>query len=84
MQNPTSTLLTAIAITDFLCSMEYIPYAIGSYIMQAGHRQPDPQKYASPFWAVMVFCHMLSASYLACVSVWLHVSLAYWRYMIIR
>ena len=76
MCSPTNAILTGLAVADLLVMLEYIPYAVHSYLYLRPSR--DTFTYG---WTVFVLFHALFAQVFHTISIWLTVTLAIWRYI---
>lgn len=74
MINPTNAILTGLALADLLNMLEYIPYAF--YLLLPGSRTT----YA---WALFVLIHSNFSQVCHTISIWLTVTLAVWRYIMV-
>ncbi|ODM95514.1 Sex peptide receptor [Orchesella cincta] len=74
MRNPTNAIFTALAIADLLNMTEYIPYAI--YRIYFSHQKTYG-------WAVYVLIHSHISQVCHTISIWLNVTLAVWRYIMV-
>ena len=73
-----------IAIADIMVMMEYVPYALITFIIDL---QTPPQrdiKYTHSWRPIYLISHCHFYYVIRGISSWLHVNLALWRYMIIR
>lgn len=79
IRSPTNTILTGLAVADFLVMIDYIPYAWFDYILpQMDHMQKTRFSYSST-WYVMF--HSIFGQICHTISIWLTVTLAVWRYI---
>lgn len=76
MCSATNAILTGLAVADLLVMLEYIPYALHSYL----YIRP-PQNTYTYGWTVFVLFHALFAQVFHTISIWLTVTLAVWRYI---
>ena len=76
MCSPTNAILTGLAVADLLVMLEYIPYAVHSYLYFRPTRDTFSYK-----WTVFVLFHALFAQVFHTISIWLTVTLAVWRYI---
>ncbi|ODM95268.1 Sex peptide receptor [Orchesella cincta] len=74
MINPTNIILTGLALADLLNMMEYVPYAI--YMTYFKHEKTYG-------WAMFVLMHSNFSQVCHTISIWLNVTLAVWRYIIV-
>ncbi|CAB3366229.1 Hypothetical predicted protein [Cloeon dipterum] len=77
---PTSSLLSALAAADALVMLEYIPFALHQYVMVD---RPPTERF-SYAWAVYVLFHAIFTQVFHTISIWLTVTLAVWRYLVVR
>lgn len=79
IRSPTNTILTGLAVADFLVMIDYIPYAWFDYILpQMDYMQNTRYSYSSA-WYVMF--HSIFGQICHTISIWLTVTLAVWRYI---
>lgn len=78
MSSPTNAILTGLAVADMLVMIEYIPYAVHSYL----YHRPKRETYTYA-WTVFVLFHSNFAQVFHTISIWLTVTLAVWRYIAI-
>lgn len=76
MISPTNAILTGLAVADLLVMLEYIPYAVHSYL----YLQPSRDRFTYG-WALFVLFHALFGQVFHTISIWLTVTLAVWRYI---
>ncbi|OXU22670.1 hypothetical protein TSAR_008552 [Trichomalopsis sarcophagae] len=76
MSSPTNAILTGLAVADMLVMIEYIPYAVHSYL----YHRPKRETYTYA-WTVFVLFHSNFAQVFHTISIWLTVTLAVWRYI---
>ncbi|CAL8118284.1 unnamed protein product [Orchesella dallaii] len=74
MINPTNAILTGLALADLLNMIEYIPYAV--YMNYLTHRKTYG-------WALFVLTHSNFSQVCHTISIWLTVTLAIWRYIMV-
>uniref|UniRef100_A0ABD2X7N8 G-protein coupled receptors family 1 profile domain-containing protein n=1 Tax=Trichogramma kaykai TaxID=54128 RepID=A0ABD2X7N8_9HYME len=75
---PVNRILTGLAGCDVLVMLEYIPFAVYEYIILPEHR-------LFPYgWAVFVLFHMHFSQLLHTISIALTLTLAVWRYIVVR
>ena len=75
---PINRILTFMAAADMLVMLEYIPFAVYEYIVL-------PKQRIFPYgWAVFVLFHMHFSQFLHTISIALTVTLAIWRYIVVR
>ncbi|XP_021946954.2 sex peptide receptor [Folsomia candida] len=78
MHNPTNAILTGLAFADLLNDLEYMPFAL---FMKVLARPGYPPK-TNP-WALFVLAHSNFSQVCHTISIWLTVTLAVWRYMMV-
>lgn len=79
IRSPTNTILTGLAVADFLVMIDYIPFAWFDYILpHMNHMRKTSYSYSTA-WYVMF--HALFAQICHTISIWLTVTLAVWRYI---
>ncbi|XP_011505952.1 PREDICTED: FMRFamide receptor-like [Ceratosolen solmsi marchali] len=76
MSSPTNAILTGLAVADMLVMIEYMPYAVHSYL----YHRPKRETYTYA-WTVFVLFHSNFAQVFHTISIWLTVTLAVWRYI---
>ncbi|XP_047004226.1 G-protein coupled receptor dmsr-1-like [Schistocerca americana] len=76
MVSATNSILTALAVADLLVMVEYVPYALHTYLL----KRPRARSYTYA-WAVFVLFHSNFAQVCHTVSILLTVELAVWRYL---
>lgn len=75
---PVNRILTALAAADVLVMLEYVPFAVYEYLVL-------PERRLFPYgWAVFVLFHMHFSQLLHTVSIALTLTLAVWRYIVVR
>ncbi|ODN04087.1 Sex peptide receptor [Orchesella cincta] len=74
MINPTNAILTGLALADLLNMIEYMPYAV--YMNYLTHRKTYG-------WALFVLTHSNFSQVCHTISIWLTVTLAVWRYIMV-
>jgi hypothetical protein len=75
---PINRILTSIAAADVLVMLEYVPFAVYEYIVL-------PERRLFPYgWAVFVLFHMHFSQLLHTISIGLTLTLAVWRYIVVR
>ena len=80
---PINMLLTGIAVADLVVMVEYIPFTLHMYLMeQTGTRTPQ-EKY-SLGWGMFMYFHSNFTIMIHTVSTWLTLSLAIWRFIMIK
>ena len=80
--NPINLILSGIAVADCLVLVEYIPFTIHMYIMDDQTREQD-EKF-SLAWGIFLLFHTNFTIMIHTVSIWLTLSLAFWRLIMIR
>lgn len=79
MMNATNCLLTALAVTDLLTMLVYVPYAVYFYCIA----QPDPTFGHRYMWIVYLLLNSSFSITAHTVAVWLTVSVAVFRYIVV-
>lgn len=79
MLNATNCLLTALAVTDLLTMVVYVPYAGYFYC----YAQPDPAYGHRYVWIVYLLFNSAFSITAHTVAVWLTVSIAVFRYIVV-
>ena len=75
---PINRILTGLAAADCLVMLEYVPFAVYEYIVL-------PERRLFPYgWAVFVLFHMHFSQLLHTISIALTLTLAVWRYIVVR
>ena len=97
--NPINMILTGIAIADCLVMIEYIPFTIHMYLLKDSERSQEervnvllsfvPQLNKSIFqyskaWGYFLLFHTNFSIMIHTVSIWLTLSLAIWRFIMIK
>ncbi|OXA62113.1 sex peptide receptor [Folsomia candida] len=78
MHNPTNAILTGLAFADLLNDLEYMPFALFMKVLaRPGY---PPKTYP---WALFVLAHSNFSQVCHTISIWLTVTLAVWRYMMV-
>ena len=80
--NPINRILSAIAVADCLLLIEYIPFTVHMYLLDEETR-PSEERF-SYGWGVFLLFHSNSTIIIHTVSIWLTLSLAFWRLIMIR
>ena len=80
--NPINLILTGIAVADCLVLIEYIPFTIHMYILDDEAREQD-EKF-SLAWGIFLLFHTNFTIMIHTVSIWLTLSLAFWRLIMIK
>ena len=80
--NPINLILTGIAVADCLVLIEYIPFTIHMYILDDQARDLD-EKF-SLAWGIFLLFHTNFTIMIHTVSIWLTLSLAFWRLIMIK
>jgi len=73
MRSPTNAILTGLAVADLANMLEYIPYSIYRIL-------PKSNSYG---WALYVLVHSNFSQVCHTTSIWLAVTLAIWRYVVV-
>jgi hypothetical protein len=79
---PFNLILTGIAVADCLVSIEYIPFTFHMYLMNDEDR--DPEEMFSMAWGIFLLFHTNFTIMIHTVSIWLTLSLAIWRLLMIQ
>ncbi|EFX79023.1 putative neuropeptide G protein-coupled receptor, partial [Daphnia pulex] len=79
-RNAINRILCSLAVADFLLMLEYIPFACHMYLFPGRSLQT---RYSYP-WAVFVLFHAHFTLVAHTVSIWLTLSLAFWRYEVLK
>jgi len=77
---PINFLLMGIAVADMLVMLEYIPFSIHMYIVNYNNKM---EKFSRP-WAIFLLFHSNFSIMIHTVSIWLTLSLAIWRFIMIK
>ena len=80
--NPINLILTGIAVADCLVMLEYIPFTLHMYLVDDADRDQE-EKY-SLAWGFFLLFHNNFTIMIHTVSIWLTLSLAIWRLLMIR
>jgi len=80
--NPINMILTGIAVADCLVMVEYIPFTIHMYLLTHIERQQE-EKF-SLAWGYFLLFHTNFSIMIHTVSIWLTLSLAIWRFIMIK
>ena len=80
--NPINLILSAIALVDCLLLVEYIPFTVHMYLLDEETR-PSEERF-SYGWGVFLLFHSNFTIIIHTVSIWLTLSLAFWRLIMIR
>ena len=80
MTSATNSILTGLAVSDMMVMLDYIPFAIHSYI----RTDLSPEEMYSYNWAVFALFHAHFSVVCHSISTWLTVLLAIWRYISVR
>ncbi|CAF1242020.1 unnamed protein product [Rotaria sordida] len=80
MRSSTNTILTSLAISDLIKMLFVLPAAILFYCLQISERKSEPD-FTSHFQVTFYMIQMLVALTLHCISTWLTVLLAAFRYV---
>ncbi|XP_032777570.1 LOW QUALITY PROTEIN: uncharacterized protein LOC116916429 [Daphnia magna] len=79
-RNAINRILCSLAVADFLLMLEYIPFACHMYLFP-GRSLQTRYSYS---WAVFVLFHAHFTLVAHTVSIWLTLSLAFWRYEVLK
>ena len=77
MISPTNAILTGLALADNLVMIDYMVYAVHTYILV---QRSIEDRFSYP-WAVYVFIHSHVTQVFHTISIWLTLTLAVWRYL---
>jgi len=80
--NPINMILTGIAVADCLVMVEYIPFTIHMYLLNKSER--DQEEKFSLAWGYFLMFHTNFSIMIHTVSIWLTLSLAIWRFIMIK
>ncbi|CAF1359029.1 unnamed protein product [Rotaria magnacalcarata] len=80
MRSSTNTILTSLAISDLIKMLFVLPAAILFYCLQISERKSEPD-FSSRFQVTFYMIQMLVALTLHCISTWLTVLLAAFRFV---
>ena len=80
--NPINLILSAIAVADCLLLVEYIPFTFHMYLLDEKTRHSEER--FSYGWGVFLLFHSNFTITIHTVSIWLTLSLAFWRLIMIR
>ena len=97
MRNPVNMILTGIAVADFLNTLEYIPFTVYMNLLDTEDRSPEEEvgcsirslllthhpKY-SLAWGIFMLFHTNFTLMIHTVAIWLTLSLAIWRFIMIK
>ena len=75
-------ILTGIAVANCLVMLEYIPFTVHMYLMDDLLR--DRKEKFSFGWAIFLLFHTNFTGMIHTVSTWLTLSLAIWRFIMIK
>jgi len=79
--NPINLILFSIAVADILLMVDYIPFAVHMYIMEQQNSREEQLSYV---WGIVLLVHVNFSLMIHTVSIWLTLSLAIWRYIMIK
>ena len=80
--NPINMILTGIAIADYLLLVEYIPFNFHMYLLDDQQRHLEDK--FSYSWGLFLLFHSNFTIMVHTVSIWLTLSLAFWRLIMIK
>jgi len=80
--NPINMILTGIAVADCLVMVEYIPFTIHMYLLKNWDRAQEEE--FSLAWGYFLLFHTNFSIMIHTVSIWLTLSLAIWRFIMIK
>lgn len=78
MVSPTNWVLTALAVTDLVVLLDYIPYTCHMHLRPSSHTIIQRFTWG---WAQFIHVHSLLSQAAHTISIWLTVVLAVWRYI---
>lgn len=81
MMNPTSYLLTALAVSDLLTMLSCIPFSVQFHILYGSHPSPDRNNFP---WILFQLFHVNFSLTTHTVSIWLGVVISGFRYSYVR
>lgn len=81
MINPISAILTALAVSDGLTMIAYVPFALHQYILRATLSAREWRTYA---WMTFICFNVHFTVVVHTMSVWLTVTLAVFQYIAVR
>lgn len=81
LMNPTSYLLTALAVSDLLTMLSCIPFSVQFHILYGSHPSPDRNHFR---WIVFQLFHVNFSLTTHTVSIWLGVVISGFRYSFVR
>ncbi|XP_059088552.1 G-protein coupled receptor dmsr-1-like isoform X2 [Tigriopus californicus] len=79
--SPINRILTGIAVADMLVMVEYIPFTIHMHLWTNGR---EPEEQYSWNWAALLWFHVNFSIVIHAVSIFLTLTLAVWRFIMIR
>lgn len=79
--SPINRILTGIAVADMLVMVEYIPFTIHMNLWTSGR---EPEEQYSWNWAALLWFHVNFSIVIHAVSIFLTLTLAVWRFIMIR
>ena len=80
--NPINVILTGIAVADCLLMVEYIPFTFHMYLLDEKDR--NEEEMFSLAWGIFLLFHTNFTIIIHTVSIWLTLSLAIWRFIMIK
>ena len=80
--NPINLILTGIAVADCLVMLEYIPFTVHMYLLDDQMREQEEKFSLS--WGIFLLFHTNFTIMIHTVSIWLTLSLACWRLIMIK
>lgn len=80
MTSATTNILTGLAVSDMLVMIDYIPFAIHHYI-RVNQSRIDIFSYK---WSMFTLFHAHFSVVGHSISTWLTVTLAIWRYIVVK
>lgn len=82
MRNPVNMILTGMAVADFLNNFEYIPFTAHMNLLDTEARSIEDE-YSLP-WGIFMLFHTNFTLMIHTVAIWLTLSLAIWRFIMIK
>ena len=79
--SPINRLLTGIAVADMLVMLDYVPFLIHAYLWTDGRRMEEQYAWR---WSAVLWFHAHFSTVIHNVSVFLTLSIAVWRYIVIQ
>lgn len=79
MTSSTNSILTGLAVADLLVMIDYIPFALHTYVKIGSALNKN-----SYGWAVFIYFHSIFSQTFHTISIWLTITLAVWRFIAIN